>query len=328
MTCYRAAASLDIVELAEGAVLLRSDLASCRIDGDSARLLAAEVLPRLSDWTAFEDLARGLEGYDPQEVQALLDQLAGSSLLLKSRTVPAAGGNGARFLGELGLDEGDAARRLAQFRIVIAGETRAAASLHQALAAFGFERLTLLQEQGEGEDSPALELTKAAIVSAAEEADLMVVAVDRAMLAARHWANQAALKTGCAALFVDVAALEAVVGPTVLPGESGCYTCFRMRHLATSDTFVEVMAHERHLDALRNPRFERPAFPGLPEMAAGAAATEAVRLVFAPLSPSLANAVLRIDPVTLSVERHEVLRQPDCPHCAGVDSPVRKAGVA
>lgn len=327
MVSYRATSSLDVVELPEGAVLLRSDLGSCRIEGESARLLAAEVLPRLSDWTAFEDLAGRLVGYDLQQVQALLDQLATSRLLLKSGKLPKRSVSGARFLAELGLDEAAAARQLSQVRLAIVGNTNVAALLQQALADFGLERLTLLGRPSSGENGPGCaELSKQALFETAEQVDLILIAVDRAMLAARHWANQAALKTGCPAMFIDVAALEAFVGPTVLPGESGCYTCFRMRHLATSDTFVEVMAHERHLDEARDQGFERPAFPGLAEMAAGAAATEAVRLLFPPLSPSLANAVLRIDPVAPAIERHEVLRQPDCPNCAGINKAVRKLG--
>ena len=124
-------------------------------------------------------------------------------------------------------------------------------------------------------------------------------------------------------MFVDVSAVEAVVGPTVIPGETGCFMCFRMRHLATSEAFGEIMAHERHLDARKDPRFERGAFPGLQAMAAGATVAEATRLLFAPLNPWLANAILRIDALTMKFERHEVLRQPDCPHCWGIDQAVR-----
>ena len=172
---------------------------------------------------------------------------------------------------------------------------------------------------------PEAPLSRQAIFEAAEQLDLLIVAVDRAMIAARHWSNQAALATGCPALFVDVAAVEAVIGPTVLPGETGCYTCFRMRHLATLNAFEEAMTHEHHLDARRDPQFERPAFPGLTEIAAGSAVTETFRLLFPPLLPSLANAVLRIDPLSAAFERHEVLRQPDCPHCRGIDVAVRRS---
>lgn len=317
MLAYRMTSSLDVVQLPEGAVLLRSDLGSCRIEGESARLLAVEVLPRLSEWTVFEDLAAALKGYDPDDVRSLLDSLVGSSLLLKSNGIPDGSTKGARFLAELGFGELASERRLTSVRVGLAGRTRGALLIQNALEQFGVDSITAFGEP----DQPAL--SKEAMFAAAEHLDLIIVAVDRAMLAARHWANQAAIKTGCAALFVDISALEAVVGPTLLPGESSCYTCFKMRQLATSDAFGEVMAHEQYFDALKNPNIERMGFPGLSEMAAGAAVAEAVRLLFPPLTPWLANAVLRIDPSTLSFERHDVLRQPDCPHCRGTDHAVR-----
>lgn len=328
MTFYRATSSLDVVDLPEGAVLLRSDLGSCRIEGESARVLAAEVLPHLSQWTAFEDLAARLAGYEAEDVRTLLDSLVGSSMLLKSGRPVEAGNETARFLADIGLEEEAAARQLAGARIGIAGDTLAARLIGTSLERFGAGCVSRFgAARGADAGPPPLEVSKAALFVAAEELDLIIVAVDKAMLSARHWANQAALKAGCAAIFADVSALEAIVGPTVLPGETACYTCFRMRHLATSDNFAEVMAHERHLDSLNDPVAERSGFPGLAEMAAGAAVAEAVRFLFPPLSPWLANGVLRIDPLVLAFERHEVLRQPDCPHCRGIDRPVRQPGL-
>jgi ribosomal protein S12 methylthiotransferase accessory factor len=171
-----------------------------------------------------------------------------------------------------------------------------------------------------------VELSRTIVEELAGDLDLMLVTFDRAFLVARHWANRAALATGCPALFIDVSLLEAVVGPTVLPGETGCYLCLRMRHLATSDNFEEVMAHEQFLDAKRDPQASRPLFPGLAEIAAGLAVAEATRLLFGPLVPALANAVTIVKPAEASIERHSVLRQPDCPHCRGVDKAVRSGG--
>jgi bacteriocin biosynthesis cyclodehydratase domain-containing protein len=226
-------------------------------------------------------------------------------------------------LVDIGIDQGLTADYLAKLKVGVVGTGELAASVSELLASAGFGNLSSFGSAPGGRASDIHALSKEAILEGARQVQLLIVAVDRAMLSSRHWANQAALETGCPALFVDVSAVEAVVGPTVLPGETGCYTCFRMRHLATSDAFAEVMAHEQHLDALRNPGLERPAFPGLRAMAAGAVVAEATRLLFAPLNPWLANAILRIDALTMKFERHEVLRQPDCPHCGGIDTAVR-----
>lgn len=328
MSVYRATSSLDVVELPDDAILLRSDASSCKVEGESARLLASEVLPRLGDWMGIDELSERLAGYDLESLAALLDSLVEARLLLSRSEPPPRLSPEARVLADIGIDEGLCARRLAEVRIAVLGSGAAARLLTEWLGRLGAG--TIHRFAGAdgiaSEDQAILPLSKESLVGLSAELDLMLVAVDRAMLAARHWANQAALATGCPAVFVDLAAIEGVVGPTVLPGESGCYTCFRMRHLATSDLFTEVMAHERHLDARKDAGFERPAFPGLELVAAGAALAEATRLLFAPLTPSLVNAVLRIDPLSGSFERHQFLRQPDCPHCAKIDVAVRSGG--
>jgi hypothetical protein len=48
--------------------------------------------------------------------------------------------------------------------------------------------------------------------------------------------------------------------------------------------------------------------------------------LFGPLIPAFANAVLVVDPVQARFDRHHVLRQPDCPHCTGIDVAVRAGG--
>jgi bacteriocin biosynthesis cyclodehydratase domain-containing protein len=322
MTIYRAVSSLDVVELADDAILLRADTGSCRIEGASARLLAGEVLPRLSEWTPLEDLASGLTGYDPASLGSLLDSLVEVRLLVSRTTETSSASPAARILGDIGIDEGLANASLEKVRIGIVGRSSGAQAVRSMFRAGGIRRLHAIGAAATP-DEASTPLSKQAILDAAGQLDLLMVCVDRAMLAARHWCNQAALATGCPAIFVDVAAVEAIVGPTVLPGESGCYTCFRMRNLATLDAFTEAMAHEHHLDARRDPDFERPAFPGLTETAAGLAVGEAFKLLFPPLLPSLVNAVLRVDPLNAAVERHEVLQQPECPHCRGIDTPVR-----
>ena len=341
MTVYRAASSLDAVALADGAVLLRSDMSSCRLEGASAAVFVENILPRIRDWAGIDAVMGNLIGYAKSDVVALIEQLTSSGLIHKRSQVPpdSTRVTAARVLAELAIDEGACLERLRTLRVGIFGLDIVGRLIGDSLVTAGIGTLLLAdperQHLAEGHFANAdqtkialapPELSRPVVEALAAELDLMVVTFDRSFLVARHWVNRAALATGCPALFVDVSLAEAVVGPTVLPGETGCYMCFRMRHLATSDMFSEVMTHEQFLDAKRDSAGTRPIFPGLAELVAGIAISESIRLLFGPLVPAFANAVIVVDPLEARFHRHHVLRQPDCPHCKGVDVAVRAVG--
>lgn len=341
MSVYRAATSLDALVLADGKVLLRSDTASCRLEGASATVFVELILPSLRGWAGIDRIMRPLAGFDESEVVALLERLVSAGVIHERAAAPdeSAAPPAARVLAELGIDEGACARRLSKLRVGVLGLDTVGQLIADSLIRAGVGTVLLVDpvRQTDAADGRAWakntivkigppELSRAAVEDFAAGLDLMVVSFDRSFLIARHWANRGALSTGCPALFIDVSLTEAVIGPTVLPGETGCYMCFRMRHLATLDNFAEIMAHERFLDAKRDPSGTRPLFPGLAEIAAGLATGEAVRLLFGPLIPALTNAVMVVKPVEALVEQHHVLRQPDCPHCKGIDVAVRAGG--
>lgn len=322
MSVYRTVGTLRAIALGDDALLLKSDHASCRIEGASAKPVAEVIIPALSSWASLDDVCARAGGYARDDVAGLLDSLVEARLVITRSDKPpgdaAQAAAALSVLADIGIDETAAAKRLATLRVGVVGDGQHARWLVQSL---GAQAVGTIRALGVEED-----LTRDGLAAAAGELDCLLVAVDAARLSARHWANQAALATGCPAIFVDVASTEAVVGPTVLPGETGCYLCFRMRHLATRDAFTEAMAHERDLDEAREPVSDRPSFPGLAPMALGALLAEAFRLLFGPLHPDLANAVLVIDAIEATQVRHEVLRQPDCPQCRGIDTAVRTHG--
>jgi bacteriocin biosynthesis cyclodehydratase domain-containing protein len=315
---YRTVSTLRAVALDDASLLLKSDHASVRVEGASAKPVAEAIIPTLAGWASIDDVCARAGNYAREDIVTLIDSLVEARLLIVRNELPQGAfehGTALPVLADIGIDEEAASKRLAALRIGVVGDGAHAHSLAAMLRAAGAATVRPL-----GTDEP---LTREAILEAAGTLDCLLVAIDGAFLSARHWANQAALATGCPAIFIDIATTEAVVGPTVLPGETGCYLCFRMRHLATRDAFAEAMAHERDLDAMRELVGDRPSFPGLAAMALGALVSETFRLLFGPLRPDLANAVLVIDTLEATCVRHEVLRQPDCPQCRGIDTAVR-----
>ncbi|HYD37245.1 MAG TPA: TOMM precursor leader peptide-binding protein [Allosphingosinicella sp.] len=340
MTFYRAIAGIDAVRLEDEAVLLRSDMLSCRLEGASAAVAAERLLPALSEWRSGEALVGLLPDYASEDVEALVGELVAAGFV-RARPSPPDGDEpaAASALAGFGIDEARAAGRLASLRIGLVGLDRVGLLVAGALGEAGVGTLLLADPARQGAAAEALApgcrsrlelapdpLDRAGLEALAGDLDLIVVTVDRGFLVARHWANRAALASGRPALFADLALSEALIGPTLLPGESACYMCFRMRHLATLDKFAEGFALERHLDARRDPSAARPLLPGLAEAAAGLVVGEAMRLLFGPLVPAYVNAVAQLDAGQGTLVRHQLARQPECPHCRGIDVAVRSGG--
>lgn len=340
MSVYKAIGGIDAVRLEDGAVLLKSDMVSCRLEGESAGIVADRLLPALAGWQPRAALEALLADYPPDDVAAVLAELVAAGLVRERADAPEAGAQSPALdaLAALTVDEGEAAARLAALRVGLFGLDRLGLIVGEALARAGVGTLLLGDPARQDEAAAILQagprtrvragpaaLSREAVEALAAELDLMIVTFDRGFLAARHWVNRAALATGTPALFADLSLTEALVGPTLLPGKTACYMCFRMRHLATRDKFADVFALEQHLDERKDAAAARPLFPGLVESAAGLVLGEAMRLL-AGLMPALAGVVVRFDAFVPALERHRLLRQPDCPHCRGIDAAVRADG--
>ncbi|HWN23180.1 MAG TPA: TOMM precursor leader peptide-binding protein [Gaiellaceae bacterium] len=104
----------------------------------------------------------------------------------------------------------------------------------------------------------------------------------------------------------------APIGPLVVPGETACLACYRLRRAATSDCREELRALEHTPSAAR-------AATALESLVAGVAALALLRYL-AGLDPTLPGSFYALDAgVPLSLSRHRVLRVPRCPACSEVD---------
>jgi bacteriocin biosynthesis cyclodehydratase domain-containing protein len=134
--------------------------------------------------------------------------------------------------------------------------------------------------------------------------------------------NAACLESGARWMHVSAVGSTVRVGPTFIPHQTACYTCFDLRR----------RAHEQDLNGFIAYR-ERVAKPGegdegmlapLRSVVAGQAALEAMRLLTGFAPPATLGRFYEFDTRTPMPVGHEVLRVPRCPSCAAV-GPVREA---
>jgi ribosomal protein S12 methylthiotransferase accessory factor len=160
------------------------------------------------------------------------------------------------------------------------------------------------------------EVTRESVAELAAGSRLLVGCFDKGFSATNHWINRAGLAQGIPALYAQSRGHAAIVGPLVLPGQTACYMCYRMRSLACEDDFAAAMSYEEFLDRRKQPTLhERGTLPALPAWIAGVMGLEVLKSLLAIGPPSLGGKVLELDAFTLRTSEHTVLQKPDCPVC-------------
>ena len=201
------------------------------------------------------------------------------------------------------------AGRLAALRVVLIGRADLTDAVHAALTGAGIVPDRAVRAPYPRQRDDLLPLMAGA--------DLVVAADDGALPVLHSWVNQVGLRLDIPTLHADLQGTRAIIGPLVLPGESPCYLCWRMRALACEYDFTAAMALEEGLDALRLPNASaKPVLPALIPLVTGAVVAELFAQTLAIAAPRLRAGVLTLDALGGAEKVHPVLPRPDCPACA------------
>lgn len=347
---------VEVIRLDGDDALLRSDTLALRLEGPSARLFTEALVPHLRTPTTLGELQAALPNVDAQSVRVFLDGLvtAGALTHAPAREHPAADAPLVALMTQLGRD-GDL-RPLRALRIAVVGLEAHGSHLAAALAAFDVGALTLVDPfpireshrtllpmaQGLTVGTPrataladALRQTNTTTRIAVSETlsreqvdriaarcDVLVSCIDRGFAAANLWVNRASLSRHLPALYGQIATARALVGPLVVPGETACYMCWRMRAIASEEDFEAAMRFEELNDARREPAQDRGGvLPGLPAYVGSLLLTEIVKLSLGIAPSVLTGRVHEFNGLTFQVDTHTILQLPDCPACGSPQPP-------
>lgn len=162
------------------------------------------------------------------------------------------------------------------------------------------------------------ELTSSDVEAIGACCTMLVACMDRGFSAAHHWVNQTGLSRNIPTIYSDLSGDEAVIGPLVVPGRTGCFMCYRMRRLACELDYDAAMGFERHLDALKSPALhQRALLPMLPSMAANLLGLEILKFFLLPDVSDLAGRIIELDALGPKLEGHAFIERFDCPACGG-----------
>lgn len=124
---------------------------------------------------------------------------------------------------------------------------------------------------------------------------------------------------GLISLGAHLEGLDAVIGPAVVPGETACWNCCRLRRLANSDQILADHALHASLLAERPGRRARTYLSPTAGLLGHALARAALGLLVEPRASPLAGRLLVRSLVKLTTSLHPVLRLPWCDVCGGAE---------
>jgi ribosomal protein S12 methylthiotransferase accessory factor len=176
-----------------------------------------------------------------------------------------------------------------------------------------------LQAQGGGTElqtGSEREITRESISALAPNCHILVSCFDKGFSSTHHWINRASLEHRVPAIYAESRGHTALVGPLVLPGQTACYMCYRMRSVACEEDFNAAMSYEEFLDRQKRPALhERGTLPTMPPYVASLLTLDILKCLLSLSQPPLAGKVLEVDALSLRVDIHAVLQKPDCPVC-------------
>ncbi|MEA2412117.1 MAG: molybdopterin-synthase adenylyltransferase [Thermoleophilaceae bacterium] len=155
-----------------------------------------------------------------------------------------------------------------------------------------------------------------------EPADVLVFCGDATSIGASDSAsasscrllNDLSISTGTPWLRASVDHDEGFVGPCVIPGDTACFECFRLR--LKSNFTADAIAHDSHASTNGGrPRDGTALLAPFATLVAQHAALEVIKIVTGFATPVTAGALLTLGLVSGDSSRHAVLKLPRCPAC-------------
>lgn len=147
---------------------------------------------------------------------------------------------------------------------------------------------------------------------------LVAVALDQPDPGVMEWVNESSQSRGIPFIHCQTHGTEGVIGPFVVPGETACYTCYRMRIDSQMEFYEEYCAWKEWVKT--NGKHQRAQAVGLfafTEMTAAMAAIEIIKYITEIYEPATYNKFISINALSLDVIHHQVLKLPRCPSCGG-----------
>ncbi len=274
-----------------------------RIDEDARPALGQEESVRYGDpLTVFAHFSRN-------EVQVQKTLLESRVLIVGLGTM---GSNLARVLALSGVGcIGGVDERLVGDQDLYGDTWYTPDELNQQRALIVAQKVKVTNPQVEFRPFPESFLQVDSLTGLLADYDVAVLAVDEYVPQAYETMNEACLKTGTIWTSSRLQGFEVEVGPTVIPHETPCFTCFTSRRRANTRDYEDRMLLESYAE-------EHPFhWESLPVSLGGqVAGLEIIKLLTGCITAATLGKVFSLHLMTLESRLAPVLKLPRCPQCS------------
>jgi len=266
------------------------------------------------------------EDIHPTTVSFLLKMLRANGLLQEGVIPPAldphvvAERDGElNFLSHFVADSTGVLSLLSQARLGVVGSGRLKSLILASVREAGMHRLVDLGEPRAGKDGGAWKEIQATL----KEIDFLIACQDSPADAFWLAVNQACLDTGTRWIHAAIEGTTALLGPTFIPHQTACYTCYDRRLNSNIPDLDHYSAYKNQMTAGSSINAEGFWSP-LWSLLASHVAMEVARIISGFSAPTTLNRFYRVEQMSPVAVGHNVLRVPRCPSCHSRD-PLRAA---
>lgn len=154
------------------------------------------------------------------------------------------------------------------------------------------------------------------LASAVKGSDFVVSCLDIGLSSSIYKLNRICLETGIRWISCALRGNEVVIGPTVYPGTTACYLCYRMRAVACAGNPEDAFKFEQILDQRKqDDSCSRENLAMGAGIASNLLAIEIVREMAGMGPATTAGKVVIFNLIDFSSSKHVVLCKPWCPAC-------------
>lgn len=147
------------------------------------------------------------------------------------------------------------------------------------------------------------------------DADVVIVATQKPFSPLFSWVNAVSLTFETMYTSCTVYGERGLVGPTVIPGQTPCYTCYELRKKSNIVHYDEFTYFETYVK--KHPELQKSS--GAPismlSLVANVTILEVFKIVTGIGTAQTAGGQISFNPLTMEMEIHPILKLPRCPDC-------------
>lgn len=359
MTKLRLTPAATISPNSQG-IILQSDLGAFQLHGKDISDFIETVIPLLNGEYDEESICQTLEQYENDSIRTVLELLNSKGLLEQIKSTGDASPPWSvhqRFFSAWNTSGSSAVEKLANARVLVLGTEPWAANAVQQLAMAGVGHIHLVDNANlcsddrvsfplfsiadlhksraemlalrVGELAPWCQLThkkltvdsKGSLNITENEWQLVIVSFASEAIYWQKAASNYIQKYNCKALYGCLDGLDSLLGPVVIPGETACWNCLRLRRLGTSEN--PQLAHQLESDINAPQQRARTLLAPMASLLGQKIALESIKLL-TDYAPTLLKDKVEISNlVTGESDQHGVIPMPWCEVCGGADTLIK-----